>query len=592
MTAILSAARRGLLCALLLGTLSACSLWPATPETGPSDAFARYADRFVDELMIANPDWAIYAGRYDNAEQLAIPDPAGRAQDAAFVDRHLQALQAFDASQLPADQRADHELIRRYLEGQRWRAQTLRKWQWDPSQYNVANGFALLLDTDYAPEDQRLRTISERLTRVPAYYAAARANIDKPTREHVQLAIQQNQGALSVFDEALEQRIQASTLAADEQAQMQIRVTSARLAIQDYIQWLQALEPTLTADNSRDFRLGEALYEPLFQHQIQSGYDSARALYERALEEKDRLHTQMTAQARTLWPQLFPGQAMPTDRVELVGAVIDELSKTHASIDTFVDEVRAQIRQLEAFVLEKQLLDMGPDKPLVVRETPPYQRGVAIASIDAPGPFNPDAKTYYNVTPLDRFSPEQAESFLREYNHWVLQVLNIHEAIPGHYSQLIHANRSPSKVKSLLGNGAMIEGWAVYAERMMLENGWGNDAPEMWLLYGKWNLRVVCNTILDYGVHVLGMSEEDALDLLMREAFQTETEARGKWRRVQLTQVQLTSYFSGYAEIYDFREQLKREQGADFDLRAFHNRFLSYGSAPVRVIKQLMREPH
>ena len=589
MMRVLSVATRPLLLLATLG-LSACSMWPVNQGKTSDAAFADYSTRFVQDLMAHNPDWAIYAGLYDQAEQLSVPDAAGRAEDVAFINKHLAALQQFDAAALPADQRVDHEMIRRYLEGQRWRAQVLRKWQWDPSQYNVANGFALLLDTDYAPEDERLRTISIRLTHIPDYYAAAQANITQPTREHVQLAIQQNTGALSVFDESLEQRIDDSGLSVDEKAQMKTHLIAARVAIQDYIAWLSELEPTLTPDNSRDFRLGAELYEPLFTHQIQSGYPSARALYERAIDEKERLHTKMTAQAKILWPKLFGERPLPDDRVQMIGEVIAELSKTHASIDSFVGEVRRQIRELEAFVLEKQLVDMDPDKPLVVRETPPYQRGVAIASIDAPGPFNPDARTYYNVTPLDRFTAEQAESFLREYNHWVLQVLNIHEAIPGHYTQLIHANRSPSKIKSLLGNGAMIEGWAVYSERMMLENGWGMDAPEMWLLYGKWNLRVVCNTILDYGVHVLGMSEAEALDLLMREAFQTETEARGKWRRVQLTQVQLTSYFSGYAEIYDFREQLRREKGEDFDLRRFHNQFLSYGSAPVGLIKQLMRE--
>ena len=145
-------------------------------------------------------------------------------------------------------------------------------------------------------------------------------------------------------------------------------------------------------------------------------------------------------------------------------------------------------------------------------------------------------------------------------------------------------------VKALLGNGAMIEGWAVYAERMMLENGWGFDAPEMWLMWGKWYLRVVCNTILDYGVHVLDMREDEAMDLLMNQAFQTETEARGKWRRVQLSQVQLTSYFAGYSAIWALRERLRAEQGADFDLRSFHNRFLGYGNAPVALIEQLMTE--
>jgi len=152
----------------------------------------------------------------------------------------------------------------------------------------------------------------------------------------------------------------------------------------------------------------------------------------------------------------------------------------------------------------------------------------------------------------------------------------------------MHANKSPSKIKSIFANGAMIEGWAVYSERMMLESGYGDNEPEMWLMYSKWNLRVVVNTILDYSIHVLGMERQDALDLLMNQAFQERTEAEGKWRRATISQVQLTSYFTGYSEIYAFREELKQKMGDSFNLREFHNKFLSYGNAPVPIIRSSM----
>ncbi|MBL7891501.1 MAG: DUF885 domain-containing protein, partial [Bacteroidia bacterium] len=236
------------------------------------------------------------------------------------------------------------------------------------------------------------------------------------------------------------------------------------------------------------------------------------------------------------------------------------------------------------------LIYIDPAKPLVVRKEPAYMAGVASASINAPGPYDKEANTYYNVGSLTGYSPERAESFLREYNYYILQILSIHEAIPGHYTQLVYSNQSPSLIKSLFGNGAMVEGWAVYTERMMMENGYGNNEPEMWLMYYKWHLRTVCNTILDYSVHVLGMEKEAAMKLLVGEAFQQQAEAEGKFKRVTLTQVQLCSYFTGYAEIYDLREELKKKMGDKFDLKAFHEKFLSYGSAPVKYIRQLMLE--
>lgn len=281
----------------------------------------------------------------------------------------------------------------------------------------------------------------------------------------------------------------------------------------------------------------------------------------------------------------------PQDRLQKIAAVIAKLSEQHVTAKEFVNEIRRQIPQLEKWIKDKDLVSIDSKKPLVVRETPVYQRGIAGASIEAPGVFRPNDKTYYNVTPLDEengANAEQVESTLREYNNWVLQILNIHEAIPGHYTQLQHANRSPSVIKALFGNGAMIEGWAVYSERMMMESGYGGNTPEMWLMYYKWNLRAICNTILDYSVHVLNMSEAEAKDLLMNQAFQTKAEADGKWNRVQYTSVQLTSYFSGYADIMDFREQYKQQAGDKFKLKDFHEQFLSYGSAPVGQIKNLM----
>jgi uncharacterized protein (DUF885 family) len=296
----------------------------------------------------------------------------------------------------------------------------------------------------------------------------------------------------------------------------------------------------------------------------------------------------MALLADLLWPKYFPNAAPPDDRFDKIGRVIAKLSEQHVAREELVAAISEQIPELEQWVRDHDLLTLDPTKPLKVRETPLYMRGIALASINAPGPYDPGAPTYYNVTPLDDLSAERAESTLREYNRWMLPILNIHEAVPGHYAQLVYANKSPSLIKSVFGNGAMIEGWAVYTERMMLESGYGDSKAEMWLVYSKWNLRTVCNTILDYGVHALDMSEADAMDLLVRQAFQTEQEAAEKWRRVTRTSVQLTSYFSGYSAIMELRERLKRKQGEKFDLKRFHEQFLSYGNAPVKVIRELM----
>ncbi|RFF26445.1 MULTISPECIES: DUF885 domain-containing protein [unclassified Wenzhouxiangella] len=562
---------------------------PAAAETDVA-AFDAFADQLIDEMLQRSPEWAIYQGRYENAGEVSIPDAAHRRDELAFVADALERLGEFDREALPVDQRTDYDLLENRLESARFYTRTLRSWEWQPSNYNVAGPLNILLNTEFAPLPERLALIRDRLEHVPAYYEAARESLGTPTLEHTELAISQNRGSLSVLDDIREKADEAQ-LDADLSDSLSDALAGAEAAIEDWVGWLeQRLAKLEESGNARPFRLGEALYEEKFAYDIQADFTAAE-LYRRAQAEKERLLDEMDGYTKELWPKYFTGEPMPEDRLARIGQMIDRLSQEHVAVEDFVDEIRQQIPELAEFVRENDLLDQDPDKPLIVRETPEYMRGSgAIASVSAPGPFNPDADTYYNVTPLETFGEEQAASYLREYNDWMLQILNIHEGIPGHYTQLLHANKSPSLVKSLFGNGAMVEGWAVYAERMMLEQGWGDQAPELWLMHGKWLLRVTHNAILDYAVHVRGMERDEAVRMMREEAFQEKSEATQKWRRLTLTQVQLTSYYAGYSAIYDLRERLKAEQGEDFDLKAFHNEFLSYGSAPVNTIAELMSE--
>ncbi|WP_439439782.1 DUF885 domain-containing protein [Roseateles sp. DB2] len=552
-------------------------------------AFDRLAHQFIEALWKLDADAALVAGRYDGAARLPAPDAAGRQKALAFAQLWQARFAAVKPEQLSDRARTDLALLQNKVASDAWYLQTLREFAWNPSSYNVAGAMDLILNTDYAPRPQRLKALLARLKAVPAYYEAAYASIETPTREHTQLAVSQIDGTLAVFDEIEKAAKEEHKLAAADRKSLAPALAAARSAVKAYQQRLQALDEKLTAKGqARSFRLGRELYERKFQLDIQSA-SSAEQTYQKALSTREQLLAKMDELADQLWTKTQGEAPKPADRIEKIDRVIKALSVNHVKAENFLAEIRQQIPQLQAFVQQKDLLTVDPKKPLQVRETPAYQRGVAGASIEAPGPYRPQDRTYYNVTPLDDLKPEQAESTLREYNHWILQILNIHEAIPGHYTQLVHANKSPSLVKALFGNGAMIEGWAVYGERMMLEAGYGEHAPEMWLMYCKWNLRSVTNTILDYSVHVLGMTQDEALALLTQRAFQTEQEAREKWRRVQLTSVQLTSYFSGYSEIMALREERKKALGDRFDLKAFHDQFLSYGSAPVAVIRELMR---
>jgi hypothetical protein len=240
------------------------------------------------------------------------------------------------------------------------------------------------------------------------------------------------------------------------------------------------------------------------------------------------------------------------------------------------------------FVKEKDLITL-PDAPVQVILMPEFQRGVSVAYCDSPGPLDKGLDTFYAVSPIpDDWKPEQVTSFLKEYNNRSIDELGIHEAMPGHYVQIWHSNKYPSVLRAVLSSGSFVEGWAVYAEKVMADEGYRNGDPLYRMIQLKWYLRSIANAILDQAIHVDGMSEQDAMKLMMEGTFQQEREAAGKWTRARLGSTQLPTYFVGVQEHLDLRKAYQEKVGANFNLKAYHDQELSYGSPPVRYVRALM----
>lgn len=575
-----------MLCGCLLsGLLTGCKKSEKDQTVRSDKSFENYSAGFIESLWKQYPDWATGAGYHKYDSVLVVPDEKSVQSSITFAKQHLDSLSAFDPAGLSASNRTDFYMIRNLLNESLWSSDTLQSYKWDPTSYNVSGTFAFILNEKYAPLNERLQSIRGRLTNVPSYYKAAKNTVVNPVPELLALAMDQNLGGLSVFEKDLLDSVKVSTLEAAEKKQIIERSQLAVNAIKDYVQWLKVLK----SEKPRSFRLGKDLYARKFAHNIQSAY-TADQIFDSAVARKEEVQSKMAGISQQLWPKYFGNKPIPKDSLELIGKMIDTLSANHVKQKDFQTAISDIIPGLIKFINEKKLIGLDPTKPLVVRKEPAYMAGVAGASISAPGPYDKGGNTYYNVGSIENWTKEKAESYLREYNHYIMQILDIHEAIPGHYTQLVYANQSPSLIKSLLGNGAMVEGWAVYTEQMMLENGFGNNRPEMWLMWYKWHLRAVCNTILDYSVHAGNMSKEEAMHLLTKEAFQQQAEAEGKWKRVSVSNVQLTSYYTGYKEIIDLRKVYQNKLGNKFDLKSFHEKFLSYGSAPVKYIRELMLE--
>ena len=388
---------------------------PLPAERRQDKAFDSQANQFLGALWRIDPETAISVGKYDTAAQLTVPDQAFRDQQLAFIDEWLEKFGKIDARQLSPKQRSDLGLLQNKLNSDRWYLTTFREWEWNPALYNIASPIDFVLNTEYAARPQRLRTLLRRIASVPAYYEAARNNIKNPTREHVKLAIDQAPGVLAVLAD-LDKQAQDSILNANEKNLYAQRIAAAKVAVEAYVAWLGELDKSLAVSGGRSFRIGKELYEAKFGYDIQSG-SNAEQTYQKALAAREQLLSNMDRISDDLWPKYLADKAKPSDRFAKIGMMIDTLSSRHVAREEFFPEIRRQIPVLQDWVVKNDLLTLDPNKPLVVRETPAYQRGVAGASIEAPGPYRPQDRTYYNVTPLDDATPEQAESTLREYNH-------------------------------------------------------------------------------------------------------------------------------------------------------------------------------
>jgi uncharacterized protein (DUF885 family) len=568
---------------LLLVVLFSCNKTTKSADSVDSNKkFDQYKDNFVTSLWKLNPDWAASQGYHKLDSVLIVPDSNSYKKQLDFANANLDSLKNYSINNLSDNNKTDFYMIKNQLESTIYGINENKSFEWNPAEYNVCGPFAEILNGNYDSLDNRLRNFSLKMKNIPAFYEAAKKNIKNPTLEHTQLAIEQNLGGISVFETDLVAALAKSKLSESEKTAVLDKSKLAVASIKAYADWLQKLDNK----TPRSFRLGAELYAKKFNFDIQSAY-TADEMFEKAVAHKKELHEEMFVLSNKLWSKYMGAAPKPTDKLELIKQVIDKISLQHTTPEKFQSEIEKQIPELIAYVKAKNLLYIDPSKPLVVRKEPAYMAGVAGASVSAPGPYDKNANTYYNVGSMKGWTAERAESYLREYNDYILQVLNIHEAVPGHYTQLVYSNQSPSIIKSIFGNGAMIEGWAVYAERMMLESGYKNS-DEMWLMYYKFHLRATCNTILDISIHTRNMTKEQAINMLIKEAFQQQAEADGKWKRATLSQVQLCSYYTGFNEIYELRELLKKKEGDKFDLKAFHEKFLSYGSAPVKYIKELM----
>ncbi len=541
----------------------------------PKPDFSKLTDDFVYGSLALSPVSATQAGYHVHEgvqldEQIDDFSPAGIDKAVKFFLGIRERLAAIHPESLTPEERADYQIIQNQDDLYLLDLQQIHSYQHNPTEYVELAGNALFNPyvLEYAPIETRFRQIIQRLQRIPALMDQAKANLSDAPKVWNRIARDENAGNMDLIEHTLRAKVPASLKAEYDKA--------ARPALDSLAAFTKYLKDDLSKKTS-DWRLGKDLYAKKFAYTLIVGKSPEQVLAESeaALQEtRDKM-------AKLAAPKT-------------VREALDAIALQHPAPDKFMDEAQKDLTEATQFVREKHLVTLPDRNNLQVIATPEYMRGIYSVAGFQPAPaLEPQLGAFYWVTPIPKDWPKaRTESKLREYNRYGLMQISIHEAMPGHYVQFEVANnlepKSRRALRNIFGNGPYVEGWAFYTQQMMSEQGFMNDSKELWLSYYKQELRAIANAILDIRLQTMGMTDEQALSLMMNDTFQEKEEATGKLQRAQLSSCQLPMYFVGLRGWLDAREAYKNKMGAAYQISAFHDAALKESAVPLPALKQLL----
>ncbi len=588
-------------------------------DGGPVSDFATRIDAFLGEYFGLQPLAATSAGMHDHDARWPDLTEDGRKIRLAFYDRWTEELRTLDDAALTLNEQVDRDLLLSELEAHRFSETILREDRWDPLSwvYLLGDGIFSLIARDFAPLAERLASVAGRLEGMPAVLSAAREALvghDGRTvaRFHTEKALSQLPGIAELIDDALSEAAAAEASDAAVAAVAPRLRSAAEVAKADLTAFDQHLRDAVLPGAEGEGRLGTELFAQKLRHTFGSDDVTIDSIRDRADQEYAAVRAEMVRIAREIWPRWIKGKSAPDDDSATVREVLDAIAIEHPDREAILDFCRAEVGRIEAFCREHDLLGLA-DEPLDIRWTPVFMRSFGGAMLNSPGPLDRGQKAFFSVTPIpDDWSEEQAESYLREDNDRMLRLLTIHEAVPGHYLQGVYANKCPSIARSIFGSGVFAEGWAVYVTQVMLDVGYGADDPALLLTNWKFYLRAVTNAMIDVGIHTAGMTEDEAVSLMVDGGFQEEAEARAKYDRARLSSTQLCTYFVGSMAMWDLELDRRRRlalasgdpRGAEavpeprvvggfgetpgFVYREHLESVLAHGTPPIPLLRRLM----
>ncbi|HLP78354.1 MAG TPA: DUF885 domain-containing protein [Candidatus Paceibacterota bacterium] len=493
-----------------------------------------------------------------------------------------------DYKRLSRDGQIDFGIFRNDLETRLWNMDNRHPFEEDPRTYGdyINDSVYLLLTQSTLPRETNVANCIARMAEIPRIIATAKKTLKHPPKPILETAIRQNRGAIGLYETELFELVGPT----EQLGRLKAAAAPVVAALKDYQAFL---EGELMSRATGDWRLGKRKFNQKFDLETLAGVSANQTLAD-AEAEYARVRRDMYVVARQLWSRYFPKRALPPDddrgRMETIRLVIDAVSQEHGKPEELLHDAQATVDKIKAFIRERDILRLPePDRCHVI-EMPEFRRGNSLAYLDNAPPLDPEADSFYAVSPPPSdWGADRVRSFLEEYNRNMLPILTIHEAYPGHYVQLEYSNRSDSLIRKVLQSGVMIEGWAVYGEQTMLDQGFGDGDLRIRLMQLKFYLRAVVNAILDHKMHCDGMTDDEAMKLLVDGSFQSEGEAKLKIIRAKQSSVQLSTYFVGRMAHYRLRQETERRLADRFELGRYHEAVIDQGSVPMKYMPELVR---
>jgi uncharacterized protein (DUF885 family) len=575
------------LLAVLGGLLTPSACLAAEGEDAKLTAFFK---DYLERVYRQQPLEATRLGDHRFDDRLDDLSPKARDAWTARTRKTLDDLpKRVEYKKLSRPGQIDFEILKHNLVHSLWLAENTRPFETDPRVYNeyISDSIYLLLTQSTLSKAANAKNAAARMAYIPKIVAAAKESLRAPPRAFVETAIRQNRGAIAFYEGGIFE-------VAGETPQLSELGRAAKPVVASLKEYQKFLQEELLPKAKGDWRLGKDKFARKLELELDAGL-TAEQVQREAEAEFARVERDMYVIARQMWGEVFPGKALPPDddegRRAAISQVIAQISRDHGKPEKLVADVKATVARIKKFIAEKDILRLpDPDRCQIV-EMPEFQRGNTTAYLNPAPPLDPKAASVYAVSPPPKdWDARRVASYLQEYNRNMIQILTIHEAYPGHYVQLEYANRHPSLIRRVLWSGVFAEGWAVYTEQMMLDQGYGKGDLAMRLNQLKWYLRAVANAILDYKMHCTEMSDEAAVRFLTQRAFQSEGEALGKVIRAKQSSCQLSTYFVGRTAFYRLRQKVEREQGDKFQLGRYHEAVLDHGTLPVKYLPELVRE--